>query len=540
MAQYDQIPVEVSNSRPARWSPKILVGAVLATMLGALFLGAVLSSSWTDGAAGHTNTATQLLTADNQYNGAGVTWNCTNVLDWNFYNATVAQNNLGGQGPNFADPPVIRYSGVGRSADGQQIDMVVSVDMQSGIGGPYHAHNSEHNGIWNNGSFGQINMQSTTSTLFNFQLVEGGTDTPFDIKPTEKILFSVYDFDRSHFDHDEEHEYAQFVTPVASHSVSPNTTVKLSGNDTDGTLFVSSTRWGDIEDNPTNPLNMSQIALDSKISVTYVGKSSWKVLMGDTDGNPLGGRNLLFAGRSQGDCACMGISDWTLRNNLQFNNLGGKGPVLDDPPELRYSKVFKAGYEQQPIDLVITVAEGSTYSPFDTSKNGLWPEPADHDQMGQININSATETNFDFRFVASGTNDPYYLSNVLFSVYDLDANRMKLPNHEYVVFPKPVTNWTLTQDPRTTVAKSGQNDGTLRFTSTVYGNLADNPTNPNQLTPLQRSKSVTVWYSDTAKFQVTFGHEYTKGAPKRKRGGRNVLFAGPGIYCSSPSQPIGK
>ena len=213
--------------------------------------------------------------------------------------------------------------------------------------------------------------------------------------------------------------------------------------------------------------------------------------------------------------------------------------MTTDPEELRYSKVFKTGYEQQPIDLVIKVANGSTYDPADTSKNGLNPEPSDHDQMGQINIKSGTETTFDLIFVASGTNVPYDLSNVLFSVYDIDQNKLpKYPNHEYVVFPQPVTNWTLTQDPPTTVTKSGQNDGTLRFTSTVIGNRDDNPTDPHKLTPLQRSKSVTVWYSDSSAFQVTFGHEYVHGQPKKARGGRNVLFAGPGIYCPPPSPSL--
>lgn len=32
------------------------------------------------------------------------TWNCTNVLDWNFFSANVTENNLGGLGPNFEAP----------------------------------------------------------------------------------------------------------------------------------------------------------------------------------------------------------------------------------------------------------------------------------------------------------------------------------------------------------------------------------------------------------------------------------------------------
>jgi len=477
-----------------------------------------------------------MLIATLCHHASAVTWNCTNVLDWNFFNAKVTQNNLGGQGPNLKDREELRYSGVGFSANKDPIDLVVTVDKESKHG-PYSCHNTSSNGLWGNGEFGNINVRGTTEAVFKFQLVESGTDTPFNIEDTEKLVFSIYDFDAKYTD---EHEYAQFISGVASHSVTPNTTVAVSGEDGDGSLYVESTRWGNADDNPTDPLTMSQLALDSKISVTYVGKSSWEILMGDKKGNPEGGRNLQFAGRSQGDCACIGISDWTLHENLEYNNLGGKGPVTSDPEELRYSKVFMTGYEKQPIDLVIKVADGSTYSPENTANNGLNPpEPSpDHDQMGQINIASGTNTTFDIMFVASGTNNLYNLSNVLFSVYDLDENKAgkgKYPNHEFLVFPQPVTNWTLTQDPPTTVAKSGQNDGTLRFTSTVFGDDADNPTDPKALTPLQRSKSVTVWYSGSSSFQVTFGHEYEHVAPSRHVGGRNILFAGPGIYCPAPS-----
>merc|ERR1712166_531957 len=205
------------------------------------------------------------------------------------------------------------------------------------------------------------------------------------------------------------------------------------------------------------------------------------------------------------------------------------------------------GWEKQPIDLVVKVAEGTAYSPYNTARNGFWPAVPTgpnqtNTQMGQININSGSNSTFDFIFVKAGTDTPFPLSNVLFSVYDLDQNKVPsihhgqfVENHEFVVFPEAVTNWALTADPPTTVKESGSNDdGTLRFTSTQFGTLADNPTNPLDLSPLQKAKSVTVWYEGTSKFQVNFGHEYVNGIPKPKKhgwGGRNVIFAGPGIYC---------
>lgn len=459
------------------------------------------------------------------------TWNCTDVLDWNFFGSEVTQNNLGGLGPNLKDKQEIRYSGA-LTKGGKKGDLVVTVDTAAG---PYKVNKAIRNGLL--GKFGQINIQSGSSSTFKFQFVEAGTDTPFSIEASEKVLFSVYDLDAGAAT--DEHEFVQFITPVASHSVPPVTTVAVSGEDGDGTLYAESTRLGDRYDNPTDPLSMTKIAEESKISVTYVGKASWEIVFGDKNGKPKYGRNVLFAGRSQGDCACVGISDWTLHNNLQFNNLGGMGPVTTDPPELRYSNVFKTGWDQQPIDLVVKVAEGSTYKVANTTLNGLWPTlPAgqpDHTQMGQLNVKCGTETTFDFEFVKSGTNEPYNLSNVLFTVYDLDQHA-GYENHEYVVFPQPVTNWTLTQSPPTEVRKSGQNDGTLEFQSTTVGHLDDNPTDPRKLTALQQSRSVTVWFSASSKFQVKFGHDYKTTRPVL--GGRNVLFAGPGIYCAAPSSTL--
>jgi hypothetical protein len=59
-------------------------------------------------------------------------------------------------------------------------------------------------------------------------------------------------------------------------------------------------------------------------------------------------------------------------------------------------------------------------------------------------------------------------------------------------------------------------------------------TDPKKLTPLQQSRSVTVWYSGSSTFKVTFGHD-----GHITTGGRNILFAGPGIYCppTPPSAP---
>jgi hypothetical protein len=208
------------------------------------------------------------------------------------------------------------------------------------------------------------------------------------------------------------------------------------------------------------------------------------------------------------------------------------GPAFADPKELRYEKVLTTPWTGIPLDLKVTVAEGSTYEVANTAYNGLWPsEDPGHQQMAQVNVKDGTQTTFDFTFVESGTDTPHVLSNVFFSVYDLDMFS-RFPNHEYVKFPQPVSKWKLTTP--TELVQSGSNDGTLTFTATKFGSVSDNPTDPNNLTGLQQSRSVTIWESSTASFQATFGHWYDEKVatwPSTGIGGRNFLFAGPGVFC---------
>jgi len=327
------------------------------------------------------------------------------------------------------------------------------------------------------------------------------------------------------------HEFIEFITPTYSHSLEPETTVICTGSGADGTLYAESNRVGTGADNPTDPLAMTALQLNSRISVTYKGKSGWTVMMGNSILK--GGRNTLFGGRSENNCACVGVSKWDVENNLKYNNLGGMGPVFTDPPELRYEKVLVTPWTNIVLDLVVTVAEGSTYEVESTSKNGLWPtiDPG-HQQMGQINIKCGTQTTFDFAFVETGTHTPYYLSNAFLSIYDLDE-RAHYDNYEYVKFPQPVTQWALTTP--TEVLKTGANNGTLMFRATQPGYLDDNPTDPEHLTGLQMARSVTIWKASASSFQATFGHWYEKGQSDKGKpvewSGRNFLFAGPGVYC---------
>jgi len=211
--------------------------------------------------------------------------NCSNIKDWNFFNAKVTVNNLGGVGPNKSDKQEIRYSNV---AD--EIDLVLTIDANQAK--PYVTNptckddegnkcvigvdkdcpkpgmtcGDDNNGI--HGKFGQVNVKGDTSVAMKFTLVDAGTDDPVDIAPGQKVFFSVFDMDASI---QGANEYVDFTTPLDSHRTTPTTTVKITGDDKH--LYAQSGRQGDDSDNPTDPLAMTQVQKDSAIWVTYVGRN---------------------------------------------------------------------------------------------------------------------------------------------------------------------------------------------------------------------------------------------------------------------------
>jgi len=226
---------------------------------------------------------------------------CANVKDWDFSVATVTQNNLGGAGPDKADTQEIRYSGV---ADG--IDLILTTDSDYTVNPKVKDYNGRqldgagNNGI--NGKFGIVNVAGGSSVDMTFTLVEAGTTTPVSIDPAQTVFFSVLDLDANKGSNKgKAYEFVDFTTPVDSYAVTDSTSAILTGNNNN--LYARSGRYGDDNDNPTDPLAMTQLQRDSAISITYKGRNTWGMTFGE-DNNPTakGGRNLMFAGRAEGDC----------------------------------------------------------------------------------------------------------------------------------------------------------------------------------------------------------------------------------------------
>merc|ERR1712028_183743 len=175
--------------------------------------------------------------------------------------------------PNSSDKQEIRYTNVAN-----EVDLVLTID-QKNQKVPYAANNGAiSNGVL--GKLGQVNVLGGTAASLTFTLVEAGTDTPVYVAPDQKVFFSVYDLDQgSSKKGPPPHEYATFTTPLDSYKVTPTTTVKITGNK--NSLQATSGRAGNAEDNPTDPLDMTQVQMDSTVWVTYQGRNTWGLTFGE-------------------------------------------------------------------------------------------------------------------------------------------------------------------------------------------------------------------------------------------------------------------
>lgn len=186
------------------------------------------------------------------------------------------------------------------------------------------------------------------------------------------------------------------------------------------------------------------------------------------------------------------------------SNLAGKGPdnTAGEAHEVRYSGV--ATVRGVTLDLVMT--NESPYTSFNQETRNPPRGAGVENCQGWIPIKTGTNTRFKFVFVATGTNTPVVLDKFAFTILDFDAQNLNwwANEHEYVVFHTQVEGgW----EQGSNVARVGVNNGTMRMESTLMGDTADNPTS-FPLTAEQASKTVEVFYTNRAEFELTFGHEF--------------------------------
>ena len=175
-----------------------------------------------------------------------------------------------GQGATMKFTDVVPDSGL-------DLDLIITV-VDS-----YQANNTNNNKVVN-GNEGQINIKQNTSTTFEFQLVETGTNTPFTVSEVE---FGVMDIDR---------QGAEIITlyTSANYEVSPNTELDIITSMDKVEFKAKSTSTPKI-DNPTDATMLD--STQQQYAANFIFYDISRFYLGyeyTTGGGP--GRNYFFAG----------------------------------------------------------------------------------------------------------------------------------------------------------------------------------------------------------------------------------------------------
>jgi len=203
------------------------------------------------------------------------------VMDLNM--ASVAYSNLGGLGPDFGSPPALRFSNIAHIENDQMLDMVVT-NLTA-----YEPANTANNGL--NGEFAQVNIQGGSSTKFRFMFVTQGSDEPHKMAWN---YFSIFDLD--HGKKKEQYKETIEVKGFATHYLTESSELALEKHGDRWYTYGSSTP-GTGNDNPTNPMNMTQQQMDRSVTLLFHNSAGFDAKFA-AEKPKTQGRNFLFSGKS--------------------------------------------------------------------------------------------------------------------------------------------------------------------------------------------------------------------------------------------------
>jgi hypothetical protein len=214
---------------------------------------------------------------------------------------------------------------------------------------------------------------------------------------------------------------------------------------------------------------------------------------------------------------------------VAVNNLGGMGPDYGEKHLIEYTNIGK--YHGKNLSLIVTNASavgGKTYEPAHPSWNGVRPGG----NMGTISMKTDSKAVFKFAIVDAETHEPVTLPQLIITILDLDQN----PNDKKRESVTPYGFETYTLSNNTEVEVLINDDGLTSFRSTTAGDGKDNPSDPMDLTDLQKARSVEFTFQNIDSFelftQMTLGFKSQKGG--------NFIFSGPSSivpYCDVEAPP---
>ena len=255
---------------------------------------------------------------------------------------------------------------------------------------------------------------------------------------------------------------------------------------------------------------------------------------------------------------------------LNFFDSTVSNNTLHEGGELRYSDVGNVTVNGvvQTLDLVVTVQDGKDYySSAANGDNGEVKANSKNGQFGSINVRNTKgctststklgcqgnpnpsaengEGHFQFSIVKGGTYKPYPLTFYFF-LFDFDNRRKKAGIKEKL----EITNWAEVIKPNVSTLlydeyiqtgmdptsgsflfypddNDDHSDNNALFNATSQGPNTDNPTDPDNMTELQKQKSVGLKFEDKSSFNVSF-YEFCDKVPDTSCAvtGGNFLFSG--------------
>jgi hypothetical protein len=206
------------------------------------------------------------------------------VVDWELCGKSFTSN-LGGLGPDTGAAQELRYYNVTTDDEGGPIDLVITNTSE------YIPKTSSNNGL--SGCFCQINVRSGANAVdLDINMYKTGTYEP--------VIFSshfvtIFDVDESRNSRGKEsitvYDGVEQIFQYPDHELEIDETVR------NGLMTFTSTEVGTGTDNPSDPLTLTTLQMRRSVAFSYVNKFGFKLTFGATGGR--GGRNFLFAGRSQ-------------------------------------------------------------------------------------------------------------------------------------------------------------------------------------------------------------------------------------------------
>merc|ERR1711907_489178 len=178
-----------------------------------------------------------------------------------------------------------------------------------------------------------------------------------------------------------------------------------------------------------------------------------------------------------------------------------------------------------PVNLVVTVVEGTKYSTTKPAKNGKW----EGGKFGSINLMTKKlhqqedglydgTGNFQFCFHDSKTNDLVEVDSFQWSVYDLDERNHKADGikEKLIMDVTQASDYMLYPNTEGSEVKLSCEDGSVTlpcapgvrtvFHSSTKGSGKDNPTDPDNMGEQQLKRSIVFGFENKSCWTYTYSH----------------------------------